>query len=118
MGKEESFQQIVLRQLSVCVCVCVCVRVRTHVQSLSHVRIFATLWMVAGQAPLSVGFFRQEHWSGLPFPPPGDLPHPGMEPMSLMSPASAGRFFTTSSMWISGCISVSAFLCLFLKDGF
>ena len=54
MGKEESFQQIVLRQLSVCVCVYV--RVRTHVQSLSHVRIFATLWMVAGQAPLSVGF--------------------------------------------------------------
>ena len=92
MGKEESFQQIVLRQLSVCVCVCV--RVRTHVQSLSHVRIFATLWMVAGQAPLSVGFFRQEHWSGLPFPPPGDLPHPGMEPMSPVCPALAGRFFT------------------------
>ena len=79
-----------------CVCVreCVCVRARVHVQSLSRVRIFATLWMVARQAPLSVGFSRQEHWSGLPFPPPEDLPHPGMEPMSPVCPALAGRFFT------------------------
>ena len=43
-----------------------------------------------------MGFPRQEYWSGLPFPPPGDLPHPGIEPVSLMSPALAGRFFTTS----------------------
>ena len=42
---------------------------------------------VARQAPLSMGFSRQEYWSGLPFPPPGDLPHPGIEPASFMSPA-------------------------------
>ena len=44
-------------------------------------------------------FFRQEYWSGLPFPPPGDLPDPGMEPMSLVSPALAGGIFTTSTTW-------------------
>ena len=43
---------------------------------------FATLWTVAGQAPLSMGFSRQEYWSGLPCPPPGDLPSPGTEPRS------------------------------------
>ena len=46
----------------------------------SHVRLFLTLWTVAIQAPLSMGFSRQEPWSGLPCPPPGDLPHPGTEP--------------------------------------
>ena len=51
------------------------------------------------QAPLSRGFSRQEFWSGLPCPPPGDLPHPGIEPFSLMSPALAGEFFTTSATW-------------------
>ena len=50
---------------------------------------------VAHQAPLSVGLSRQEYWSGLPFPIPGDLPDPGVEPASLASPALAGRFFTT-----------------------
>ena len=54
---------------------------------LSHVRLFAAPWMVAHQAPLSMGFFRQEHWSGLSFPPPGDLPDPRIEPVSLVSPA-------------------------------
>ena len=49
--------------------------------------------------PLSMGFSRQEYWSGLPCLPPGDLPNPGIEPMSLMSPALAGRFFTTSATW-------------------
>ena len=62
------------------------------VQLLSHVRLFATPWTVAHQVPLSVGFSRQEHWSGLPFPSPGDLLDPGIK---LMSPALAGRFFTT-----------------------
>ena len=46
----------------------------------------ATPWTVAHWAPLFMGFFRQEYWSGLPFPPPGDLPHPGIEPASLASP--------------------------------
>ena len=49
-------------------------------KSLSHVWLFATLWTVAYQAPPSRGFFRQEYWSGLPFPAPGDLPNPGIEP--------------------------------------
>ena len=75
---------------------CICVRV--HVQSFSRVRLFVTLWTIVCQAPLSVGFSRQEYWSGLPFPPSGDLPDPGTEPSSPASPASpalAGRFFTT-----------------------
>ena len=62
---------------------------------LSHVRFSVTPWTIAHQAPLSMQSFRQEYWSGLPFPPPGDLPHPGTEPLSLVSPALAGRFFTT-----------------------
>ena len=62
---------------------------------LSHVRLFATPGTVARQAPLSMGFSRQEYWSGLPFPPPEDLPDPGIEPVSLASPALAGRFLTT-----------------------
>ena len=63
----------------------------------SCVQLFATLWTVAHQAPLSVKFSRQEYWSGLPYPPPGDLPDPGMEPKSPMSPALLGGFFTTST---------------------
>ena len=54
---------------------------------LSRVQLFATPWTVARQAPLFVGFFRQEYWSGLPFPPPGDLHDPGIEPTSPLSPA-------------------------------
>ena len=55
----------------------------------------ATLWTIDHQAPLSMVFFRQEYWSGLPCPPPGDLPGPGIEPVSLTSPARADGFFTT-----------------------
>ena len=65
----------------------------------SHVQLFATLWTVARQAPLSVGFSRQEYWSGLPCSLPGDLPDPGIEPTSLISLALAGGFFTTSATW-------------------
>ena len=60
----------------------------------SHVQLFVTLWTVAHQAPLSKGFFRQEYWSGLPCSPPGDLLDPGIERMSLVSPALVGAFFT------------------------
>ena len=56
---------------------------------------FVTPWTVAHQTPLSIGPSRQEYWSGLPCPPPGDLPHPGIEPESLISPALAGAFFAT-----------------------
>ena len=62
---------------------------------LSHFRLFATPWTVAHQAPLSMEFSRQGYWSGLPFPPPGDLPDPGIKPESLAFPALAGGFFTT-----------------------
>ena len=61
----------------------------------SHVWLFATPETVARQAPLSMGFSRQEYWSGLPFTSPGDLSNPGIEPASLVSPALAGRFFTS-----------------------
>ena len=61
---------------------------------LSHVQIFVTPQTVA-QAPLSLGFYNQEYWRGLPFPPPGDLPDPGIKPMSPASTAFAGGFFTT-----------------------
>ena len=61
----------------------------------SCVRLCATLWTVAHQAPLSMGFSRQEYWSGLPCPSPRDLPNPGIESTSLMSPALAGGFFNT-----------------------
>ena len=59
---------------------------------LSRFQLSVTLWTVARQAPLSMGFLRQEYWRGLPFPPPGDLPDPGIEPVST---ALAGEFFTT-----------------------
>ena len=58
-----------------------------------------TLWTVAHQATLSMGFSRQEYWSGLPCPPPGDLLYPGIEPVSLTSPALASRFVTTKANW-------------------
>ena len=61
--------------------------------------LFATLWTVAHQAPLSMGFSKKEYWSGLPCPPPGDLPDPGIEPTPLKSPALAGSFFITSATW-------------------
>ena len=78
---------------------------------LSHVQLFATLWTVTHQVSLSMGFFRQEYWSGLPFPPPGNLANPGIKPVSLMSPASAGGFFTTNFIWeAQGDVHVCAIL--------
>ena len=65
----------------------------------SHVQLFVILLTVAHEAPLSMGFSRQEYCSGLPCPLPGDLPDPGNEPKSLMSPALAGGFFTISTTW-------------------
>ena len=77
-------------------CLCVCERV---LSCFSHDQLFSTLWAVPYQAPLSMELSRQEHWSWLPCPPPRDLPNPGIKPMSLMSPALAGGFFTTSATW-------------------
>ena len=64
------------------------------IQSLSPVRLFVTSRTAAHQAPLSMGLSWQQYLSGLPFPPPGDLPDPGIEPASTEAPALAGRFFT------------------------
>ena len=81
-----------------CVCVCVCAH------SVTQSYLFMTTWTIAHQAPLSVGFPRQEYWSGLPFPPPGDLPNPGIEPESPVSPALAGRFFTLCHVGSHGAL--------------
>ena len=64
----------------------------------SRVQLFVILWTVAHQAPLSMGFSRQEYWSRLPFLPPGDLPNPGIN-MVLTSHALAGGFFATTATW-------------------
>ena len=66
---------------------------------LSYVQLFATIWTVACQALLSMAFYRQEYWIGLPCPLLGDLPNPGIKTSSLMSPPLAGGFFTTSATW-------------------
>ena len=82
---------------------CTSINVSLYVWSvLSHfsrVWLFATPWTVACQASLSMGFSRQEYWSGLLCPSPGDLPDPGIELTSLTSPASVGGFFTISTTW-------------------
>ena len=80
--------------LSAVPAVCACVRSR-----FSSVRLFSALWTVALQAPVSMGFSRQEYWSGLACSPPWDLPDPGIKPMSLTSPVLAGGFFTPSATW-------------------
>ena len=78
---------------------------------LSHFRLFATPQSIDHQAPLSMGFSRQELWSGLPFPPTGDLLDPGIEPQSLTSPALAGRFITTDATWEAPNIFTSMLNC-------
>ena len=67
--------------------------------TLGHVRLFVTPRTLAHQALLSMGFSRQEYWSGLPCPPPGHLPDPVIEAASFTSPALSGRFFITSATW-------------------
>ena len=68
---------------------------KVKVKWLSHVRLFASPWPIAYQAPLTMGFSRQKYYSGLPCPPPGNLPDPEIEHPSHMSPALAGGFFTS-----------------------
>ena len=80
----------------ICVCLCICVYVLSH---FTCVQLFAASWTVAHQAPLSIGFSRQEYWSGLACPSPADLPDPGIEPVSLRSPSLVGGFFITSATW-------------------
>ena len=80
--------RIVYRGMSFHACV--------HALSLSRVQLLVTLWTVAHQASLSMEYSRQEYWSRLPFPAPGDLPYSGIEPTSLVSPALTGRSFATA----------------------
>ena len=80
-----------------------------HVCMFSYVQLFATPWTVAFQASLSTGFFRQEYWSGLPFPPPGDLPHLRTEPIF---PALAGGFFTTATREVQKELNICMRMCV------
>ena len=86
--------RLIIQSLMAFLLKCACVLSR-----FSHVRLFVTLWTVAHQAPLSMGLSWQEYQSGLPFPPPGDLPNPGIKSASLISPALAGWLFTSSTTW-------------------
>ena len=81
-----------IKQLWKYMCVCILSR-------FNSVWLFATIWTAAHQVPLSKRFSRQEYLNELPYPPPGDLPNPRIELTSLMSPALASRFFTTSTTW-------------------
>ena len=72
----------------------VIVMIVEHECLLNRVQLFATLWTIACQALLSMGFLRQKYWSGVPFPSPGHLPNSGVEPTSPVSPELAGRFLT------------------------
>ena len=90
-----------------------CVSVLSH---FSHVRLFAILWTITCQVSLSMGFSRQEYWSGLPFPSPWGLPKPGIEPVSHIS--CIDRFFTTRTTWevpqiVIICVSIVSILYLF-----
>ena len=89
-----------------CLCTCVYVWMVRVCAVLSRVNVsdsFVSPWTVTPQTRVSLGVSRQECWSGFPFPPPGDLPDSGTEPVSLMSPALAAGFFTSSTTW---CICV------------
>ena len=83
---------------SVCVCVCARARARARMSALSPVRLFVTPWIIAFKASQSMEFSRQEYWSRLPFPTPGDRPDPGIKPTFLASPALAGGFFTIAPL--------------------
>ena len=87
MSQYLHMKTLAFKFLYVCVCMCMYVLLRCG-------QLFATSQTVARQTPLSVGFSRQEYWSGLPFPTIGDLPNPEIETMSLASPALVGGFFT------------------------
>ena len=80
----------------------------------SRVQLFATLWSIARQAPLSMGFSRQEYWSGLPFPAPGDLPDPGIKFESPMSPALQADSLLLSPGEAHVCIHVYMYMHIFM----
>ena len=82
-------------------------KTRKKVKLLSRVRLFATPWTVAYQAPPFMGFSRQEYLSGLPFPSPGDLPNPGIEPGSPSLPAEL-----LSKLWVNCCLNYRSHACM------
>ena len=82
-------------------------RTSMHAKLLQMCLLFMTQWTVAFQAPLSMGFSRQEYWSRLLYSPTGNLPNLGIEPMFLMFPALAGGFFTTSATWEAHCCRIN-----------
>ena len=81
-----------------------------HAKPFHLFQLFATLWVATLQAPLSMRFSRQAYWSRLLCPPPGDLPDPRIEPVSLMSPAVVVRFFTTFATWEAHFIYSSVYM--------
>ena len=86
-------------------------------QLLGRVRLFAHLQGMSRQAPQSMGLSRQDYWSGLPCPPPGELPHPGITPASVRSPASSGGF-TTGATWEAPLQAMPPFLISWFLAGF
>ena len=84
---------------------------------LSHIQLFCNSMTVAHQVPLPMHFFRQEYWNELPFPSPGDRPHPGMKPLSPVSPALVGVFFTTAppgKLCVCVCVHACTCVCVYL----
>ena len=88
LGRRRHYFHVSVQSCFSCVKLCI-----------SYVKLFATPGTIAHQAPLSLGFCRQKYWSGLPCPWPGDLPHPGIKPRSLMSPVLAVGFFDSNATW-------------------
>ena len=107
---KESASVCPLRSLRCASCVCA--------TALSRVQLFATPRTVARQTSLSMGFSRQVYWSGLPHPPPGDLPYPGIEPEFFLSQALAGGFFTSGSTGEDRTDLFSCFWILFFRVSF
>ena len=86
---------------------------------LSHIQLFCNSMTVAHQVPLPMHFFRQEYWNELPFPSPGDRPHPGMKPLSPVSPALVGVFFTTAPPGkLCVCVCACMHVCMCVFDAF
>ena len=104
---EEPYKCLFTMIIAVVVGLLLPLKLRAYVFShFSCVRLFATPWTVARQAPLSIGFCRQEYWSGLPFPPPGDLPNPGTETEFPVSPALQASFIPRSRQEVLSEINV------------
>ena len=99
------YSSVLCLQITVTLCVCLCVL--AHSQLLNHVRLFETPWAVTYQAPLTMGFSRQEYSSGLLFPSPGDLPNPGIKPAFS---TLAGGFFTAELPGKHGSVLFKALL--------